>query len=189
MAWLGFGLSHSLLAGRDLGGRWSRIVYNLIALAAFAAVGSVGAATLADQPAFDLPGWGRIALGTVHLGGWTVMLLAARFYDLGRLGGLSQLRHPEAPADEGLRQDGPHAWVRHPLYSGAFLILWGAALSPLGLATALWGSLYLLIGTWCEERRLLARYGDGYAAYRTRVPAFVPWRGRIAPCLNESRQG
>lgn len=139
----------------------------------------VGASTLAGEPAYALPGWARVGLGLVHVGGWAVMLYAARFYDLGRLGGLSQLRHPEAPADEELRRDGPHAWVRHPLYSGAFLILWGAALSPLGLATALWGSLYLLIGTACEEKRLLARYGDEYAAYRAGVPAFVPWRGKV----------
>lgn len=139
----------------------------------------MGARTLGGEPAFDLPVWGKMGLGAVHLAGWAVMLWSARFYDLGRLGGLAQLRRPDEAEDEPLRRDGPHAWVRHPLYSGAFLILWGAALSPLGLATAAWGSLYLLAGTWCEERRLLARYGDNYAAYRARVPAFVPWRGRV----------
>ena len=179
LAWIAFGLSHSGLAGRDLGGRWSRIVYNVIAVAAFLAVGGVGGWALGSQPAFHLPYWATGALAFVHLAGWAVMLLSARYYDLGRLGGISQLRHPSLPVDEGLRLDGPHAWVRHPLYAGAFMILWGAALSPLGLATAVWGSLYLLVGTFCEERRLLARYGEEYAAYRARVPAFVPWRGRI----------
>jgi protein-S-isoprenylcysteine O-methyltransferase Ste14 len=140
-------------------------------------VGAVGARSLGHEPAFDLPAWGRVGLGAVHLAGWGVMLWSARFYDLGRLGGLAQLRRPDEAEDEPLRLDGPHARVRHPLYSGAFLILWGAALSPLGLATAVWGSLYLLAGTWCEERRLLARYGEAYAAYRARVPAFIPWRG------------
>lgn len=178
LAWIAFGLSHSGLAGRSLAGRWSRIIYNAIAVAAFLAVGGVGGWALGDEPAFDQPLWGRIVLGAIHLSGWAVMLLSARYYDLGRLGGLTQLRHPGQPEDESLRLDGPHAWVRHPLYAGAFLILWGAALSPLGLATALWGSLYLLVGTFCEERRLLARYGDSYARYRARVPAFVPWKGR-----------
>lgn len=180
LAWVAFGLSHSGLAGRNLAGRWSRIAYNAIAIAAFLAVGGVGARTLGAEPAFDLPAWARWGMGGVHLAGWAVMLFSARFYDLGRLGGLSQLRHPAQPEDEALRLDGPHAWVRHPLYAGAFLILWGAALSPLGLATAVWGSLYLLAGTACEERRLLARYGGDYAAYRARVPAFIPWRGPIA---------
>ncbi len=179
LAWLAFGLGHSLLAGRVWLGRWSRLAYNAVAIASFAGVSAAGAATLADRPVFDLPGPALAGLAAVHLAGWAVLLLSARFYDLGRLGGLAQLRHPEAPPDEGLRLDGPHGWVRHPLYAGAFLILWGAAVNPLGLATACWGSLYLLAGTWCEERRLLRRYGPAYAGYRARVPAFVPWRGRI----------
>jgi methanethiol S-methyltransferase len=179
LAWVLFGLSHSGLAGRHGLGRWSRIVYNIVALAQFAAVAAVGAWALGAQPAFELPAAARLGLGAVHLAGWGVLLLSARFYDLGRLGGLTQLRHPELAEDEELRRDGPHAWVRHPLYAGAFLILWGAALTPLGLATAVWGSLYLLVGTWCEERRLLRRYGEAYRAYRARVPAFLPWKGRV----------
>lgn len=180
LAWLVFGLTHSGLAGRTWFGRWSRLVYNAVAFGQFIAVGAVGAVLLGDRPGFALPPWAAWGLGAMHLAGWAVLLAAARFYDLGRLGGLTQLRRPDAPADEELRLDGPHAWVRHPLYAGAFLILWGAALSPLGLATALWGSLYLLVGTACEEKRLARRYGAAYGAYRARVPAFIPWRGK--PC-------
>ena len=176
LAWISFGLTHSLLAGRCGFWRWSRLVYNIIAVAQFAGVAAVGAWALGGAPAFALPAAARLGFGAVHLAGWAVLAYSARVYDLGRLGGLTQIRRPDLAADEALRQDGPHAWVRHPLYSGAFLIVWGAALSPLGLATAIWGSLYLLIGTWCEERRLLRRYGDAYRAYRDRVPAFLPWK-------------
>lgn len=177
-AWLAFALGHSGLAGRDLAGRWSRIVYNIIAVAAFVATMSVGRAALGDRPAFDFPAVLTAIMAALHLGGWALLVYCARFYDLGRLGGLTQLRHPDLAPDEGLRTDGPHGRVRHPLYAAAFLILWGAALSPLGLATAIWGSLYLLAGTWCEERRLLARYGNAYTEYRARVPPFVPWKDR-----------
>ena len=178
LGWIVFGLSHSLLAGRNWLGRWSRLAYNAIALAQFTALAGLGAWSLGDAPAFALPVWLTVLMGVVHLGGWAALLVSARFYDLGRLGGLTQLRQPDLPKDEELRQDGPHGLVRHPLYAGAFLILWGAALSPLGLATACWGSLYLLIGTYCEERRLLRHYGEAYRAYRQRVPAFVPWKGQ-----------
>jgi len=57
-----------------------------------------------------------------------------------------------------------HRFVRHPLYSAAFLILWG--------------SVYLVVGSHFEERFLERLYGDAYADYRRRVPAFVPWKGR-----------
>ena len=178
LGWVLFGLTHSLLAGRQWLGCWSRIVYNIIALAQFGALAALGSWSLGQAPSFALPVWLTVFMGIVHLVGWAVLLYSARFYDLGRLGGLTQLRSPYQPEDEELHQNGPHAWVRHPLYAGVFLILWGAALSPLGLTTACWGSLYLLIGTWCEERRLLRCYGEAYRAYQRRVHAFLPWRGR-----------
>lgn len=53
------------------------------------------------------------------------------------------------------------------------------AQTEFALATAVWGSVYLLIGALYEERRLADRYGDAYVEYRRRVPAFIPWRGRV----------
>jgi protein-S-isoprenylcysteine O-methyltransferase Ste14 len=184
LAWLLFGLVHSGLAALRVKallaprlGRWRRLAYNGIALASFAAVAAVGAATLGRWPDFGLPAWLLAAMAAVHVAGWVVLVAAARFYDLGRLAGTAQLKG--ASEDEGLRRDGPHAWVRHPLYTGAYLILWGAAATPLGLATALWGSLYLAVGTALEERKLLLLYGESYRDYRRRVPALLPWRGRV----------
>ncbi len=181
LAWLAFGLTHTGLAGgrgRARLGRGHRLAYNLVAVVQFALVAAVGVATLGDRPPFPLPGWALAGLGVVHVGGWMALVWSARFYDLGRLAGTTQWRRPDLPADEGLRLDGPHAYVRHPLYAAGHLILWGAAVSPLGLATAVWGSLYLLVGAAFEERRLLRLYGDDYARYRARVPSLVPWRGR-----------
>lgn len=184
LAWAFFALGHSGLAApavkrrlAPLLGRFQRLAYNAVAAGQFAVVAWVGAAMLADEPPFPLPAWARVGLATAHVAGWVVLIGSARFYDLGRLAGTAQLRG--AGEDEELRRDGPHAWVRHPLYAGATLILWGAAVSPLGLATAVWGSLYLAIGTWLEERKLVALYGESYAAYRRRVPALVPWKGRV----------
>lgn len=184
LAWLLFGLVHSGLAAlpvkarlAPLLGRWRRVAYNLVAVASFAALAWVGVATLGRLAPFGLPAALLAAMAVVHLAGWGILLASARFYDLGRLAGTAQLRG--LSEDEGLRRDGPHAWVRHPLYAGVVLILWGAAATPLGLATAVWGSLYLAAGTLLEERKLLRLYGDSYRDYRRRVPALVPWRGRV----------
>ena len=64
--------------------------------------------------------------------------------------------------------------VRHPLYSGAFLILWANALSPLQLWTAIWGSFYLIVGTYFEERKLISVYGDAYRQYQKNVSRYFP---------------
>ena len=73
-----------------------------------------------------------------------------------------------------MHTDGLHARMRHPLYTAGLLILWGLASSEAGLATAVWGTLYFLIGARCEERRLITLFGDAYRDYRQRVPAFLP---------------
>jgi len=57
-------------------------------------------------------------------------------------------------------------------------MLWGRVAGELDLATAQWGSLYLLVGTWFKERRLLKLYGTEYADYRHHIPAFIPWKSR-----------
>ncbi|MCF8481001.1 MAG: isoprenylcysteine carboxylmethyltransferase family protein [Rhodospirillum sp.] len=182
LGWLSFGFGHSLFAsgpGRrllhNLFGRGHRLAFNAIALVHVGGVFWLGEETLGRRPGIlssSLAFWG---LSTLTLAGLAFGVWSLRYYDGGRLIGIRQLREPTANEDEDLRLDGPHRWMRHPLYTAAFLILWGRAVDPLGLSTALWGSLYLLVGTGFEERKLLALHGESYAAYRRRVPAFVPW--------------
>lgn len=70
--------------------------------------------------------------------------------------------------------------VRHPRYLGMILAWWGAVL--LSGATRLAGlvaaaTVLIWMVSELEERELLARFGADYAAYRARVPRFVPrWR-------------
>ena len=175
LAWLSFGLGHSLLARegakvrlRPVFGAGYRLAYNLFATLHIAAVYAVGAWAFRGQSDFVVvEPWGWV-FTTVHVVGWIGLLIALRGYDLGRLAGTRQIRNARLgisePEDEPLRRDGLHRFVRHPLYSAAFLILWG--------------SVYLVVGSHFEERFLERLYGDAYADYRRRVPAFVPWKGR-----------
>jgi len=185
--WLSFGLGHSWLAGgktrlgHRLGPRY-RLVYNLIALAHIGLVMGLGR-LLADGTArpLPLPDAAQWAMDGLALGGAVLLVAALRGYDLGRFSGLAQWRHTGADftENERLRTDGLHAYMRHPLYVGAMLLLWGLVRNELQLATALWASLYFIVGAIFEERRLIDIHGDAYRAYRARVPAFVPWRGRV----------
>ncbi len=146
------------------------------------AVLAVGWILLGGSSAFDRPGWADLVLGAVYVGGWALMIVALAGYDLSRLAGTAQIRaHRRGLAeeqDEPLRRDGLHRYVRHPAYTAGFLILWGQVVDPLTLATAVWGSLYLLIGSRFEERWLRTHYGEAYDTYRSKVPAFIPWKGK-----------
>lgn len=178
LAWASFGFGHSWLAGHP---RQWRLAYNLVAAVHIALVVASGRYLLGGAP-FAVPGWAGNLLTAVQVVGWGLGAWALKGYDLGLFAGTRQLREGlkgrAVAADEPLAVGGLNAWVRHPLYGAALLILWGGADGTYGLATAAWGSLYLLIGAFFEERRLLALYGTAYADYRRRVPAFVPWKGR-----------
>ncbi len=189
LAWLSFGIGHSLLAAsgvkarlRPRFGAWYRLAYNAVATVHIAVVFGVGWAVLGDAPAFDLPPAATLAFHLSAITGAVLMAIAMRGYDLGRLTGTRQVRADRRgialAEDEPLRRDGLHRFVRHPIYTGALLFLWGRALDPLGVATALWGTIYLVIGILFEERKLVELYGRAYSDYRARVPMLVPWRGR-----------
>ena len=188
LAWLSFAVGHSWLAGSVMRARFAawfgghrRLAYNLVGALHFALVIVFGGWAFEGMPRFAIVGWGWTGLTLVALGGWTLLFLVMRTYDLGRFSGLAQIRAARAGAtlddDEPLIITGFHAYMRHPLYSAAFLILWGAAWNDFGLATAVWGSGYLIVGSRFEERRLRRLHGDAYRDYRKRVPAFIPYRG------------
>jgi len=72
---------------------------------------------------------------------------------------------------------GMHRCVRHPLYSVSMLLLAGVVLlfptlSVIVSAVAI--VVYLFIGTWLEERKLIAEYGQAYREYKKQVPMFFP---------------
>ncbi len=132
---------------------------------------------------FTLPPWADgVRLGTLIVGA-AVLWIGGGSYDLRRLAGVAQLREtPDAqdPDDEPLRIEGIQRHVRHPLYLGTLLVVWGLAGSPFGLCTAIGATVYILVGIRYEERDLVRRFGDRYGDYRRRVPMLFPWPGRHA---------
>jgi protein-S-isoprenylcysteine O-methyltransferase Ste14 len=73
--------------------------------------------------------------------------------------------------------DGPYAWVRHPQYSGLFLISIGLLVQwPTIITVATWPILIAVYYRLArrEEREAEAVFGDAYRAYEVRVPMFVP---------------
>ena len=184
-AWFLFAAVHSLLARPSVQGKfesyvksWYRLFYNLLALISVAIVLMVGKSWLShnrfaifdNQPV-------EIFTIVVQLLGFVVLVLAFASYDKGRFIGITQVMTGErvsSATNEPLQRSGLNRWVRHPLYTGAFLVLWGGAISLLGVWTAIWGTLYLVIGSRFEERKLVNIYGDDYQRYQQDVPQFFP---------------
>ena len=70
---------------------------------------------------------------------------------------------------------GAYGIVRHPLYTaGILLLITKMEMSLLDITAVLLIAVYLIIGAFIEDRRLLSIYGDEYRKYRERVSMFIP---------------
>ena len=69
-----------------------------------------------------------------------------------------------------LRTTGVYALVRHPIYLGWILLVFGTpSLNGTRLVFAAVSTLYLAIAVPWEERALLATFGAEYRTYQNRV--------------------
>ena len=76
-----------------------------------------------------------------------------------------------------LQRNGLHSYVRHPLYLGTLLSIWGLLLifpSLANLISCIVIQVYVLIGIEIEERKLIVEFGDSYVTYSLTVPRLVP---------------
>lgn len=106
-----------------------------------------------------------------------LLIAAARAFDLREFTGLSALlKRPEKNAlnAEVLVTSGVLSVLRHPWYAAGLLLLWLRDQTYHGFISSLVLSIYLLIGSLLEERRLMKRFGQAYEDYRRAVPMFLP---------------
>lgn len=125
--------------------------------------------------------------------GWTVLLRllffvsamvcfvgGAKGYDLQNFLGLKQIREGRESLLLGDQQSfseaGIFGLIRHPWYVGSFFFVWSifATYYEKNFACAIILSCYLLLGTYLEERKILAEHGDMYRQYQARVSMFFP---------------
>lgn len=71
--------------------------------------------------------------------------------------------------------DGLYRYVRHPLYFAGLVIIWLMPVMSCNLLALNIGlTLYILIGAFFEERKMLQDFGETYADYRRRTPMLIP---------------
>ncbi len=188
-AWLFYFLLHSLLASlaakRLVARRWPRLMpaYRLFfnAVAALTLVPPLWLTCRWDGPwlwRWEGPWWwlaNGLALVALGLFWWSL-----RWYDSGEFIGLRQWRRREGRVEdqERLHISPLHRWVRHPWYSLGLVLIWTRDMNAAWLWTAILASLYFVIGSRLEERKLMTYHGRAYARYRERVPGLLPrpWR-------------
>jgi protein-S-isoprenylcysteine O-methyltransferase Ste14 len=118
-----------------------------------------------------------IAGATITTLGAVIMLVCIKKYFM-QLSGLRSLI--ETRKHDQLMITGIHKHVRHPLYAGTFIFIWGLWLLLPSLALFISNliiTIYTLIGIRFEENKLENEFGEAYREYQRKVPMIVP-RGR-----------
>jgi protein-S-isoprenylcysteine O-methyltransferase Ste14 len=180
-----YGILHSLLASKSakaLAQRWLgasaergyRLAYNLFAGVSLLPVLALPA-LLPDSPLYRIPSpWAYLALAVQGL---ALLALLVGLWQTGVWSflGLEQLLRPVGGGNSRLVVRGLYRWVRHPLYTAGLVFLWFTPIMTVNLLALYIGlSLYLVIGAYFEERRLLREFGAAYAEYQRRTPMLVP---------------
>jgi protein-S-isoprenylcysteine O-methyltransferase Ste14 len=173
IAWfLAFALHHSLFAregvkawfARHVPDRLLRSVYVWIASALWLAV--IAAWRPLGGIVFEqtIPA-ARIAHAAVQAAGLWLIARSAGVIDPLDLAGIRT-----SPRPAGLQARGPYLLVRHPLYLGWVLAVFGAAtMTADRFAFAVLSTLYLVVAIPWEERSLERAFGEEYRSYKRRV--------------------
>ena len=184
-SWIAYFVLHSLLASirvkEYVARRWPRAMpgyrlgYNVLAVLLLAL--PLGLTLSAPGP--WIWRWSGIASAVAFVLSAAALLgflWSLRFYDIDEFLGLRQFRERNASVDdqEQFRLSPLHRYVRHPWYFFALVIIWTRDMNAAMLTTAILMTLYFVIGSRLEERKLLRYHGDIYRRYRERVPGLVP---------------
>lgn len=185
--WILFGVLHSVLAGLHIKQRFAtafphqvkyyRLLYTIFAALTFGVV--LWYLVQLPSPLLFQRNLFTNAIGVViFVIGFTIMVICIKKYFLS-LSGLKSL-FQERPTHQ-LMISGIHRYVRHPLYLGTFMALWGAFLIYPLLSLFMTNvviTAYTLIGISFEERKLIAEFGNAYKTYQKQVPKLIPTFGR-----------
>jgi protein-S-isoprenylcysteine O-methyltransferase Ste14 len=184
-----YSVAHSWLASRRMkdwtqralgpaAERWYRLVYNLlggVTLLPFLPM----LAWLPDRILYTLPSpWLWLAL-LGQLVAVVGLVYGVWLTDVWHFWGLRQILEPQAGTggtnSPRLVVSGMYRWVRHPVYFCGLVFIWlmpQMTVNQLVLSAIF--SVYLYVGTFFEERRLVAEFGDDYRQYQRRVPRLMP---------------
>lgn len=173
--WVLYFTLHSMLASEmakrmfSLGSRTYRLLYSI-----FSTVGLIGLLVMngriqADN-FFASDGLVRYVSLVLTTFGVMIIQLSFRHYSLMSFLGLREEK-------QDLKIEGILKYVRHPIYAGLILITVGfflfiPNLPSLVSCTSIF--LYLPVGIYLEEKKLLKAFGDEYKAYKTQVPGLIP---------------
>jgi protein-S-isoprenylcysteine O-methyltransferase Ste14 len=137
---------------------------------------------LPDRKLMDYSAWTTVISRILQCLGVWIFIQAGKWFDMLSFIGVRQMiRHMKGQQnkeDEVLVRDGIYARVRHPIYLGSILILWGEPhlmSTQNGIVIVILSTLYFYFGSMFEERRMGRQFAQEYQRYQKEVPRIFPF--------------
>jgi protein-S-isoprenylcysteine O-methyltransferase Ste14 len=183
LGWIVYCVLHSVLASskfkrlayEKMGSQYKlyRLYYTVFAFAGFALI--LFYQITIDSYRIFIPTKISLVIGIIiALSGLAIMSICILKYFM-QLSGLKGLI--ENRTSNELMITGIHKIVRHPLYTGTFIFIWGLlVIFPVAILliadTII--TIYTLIGLRFEEMKLEKEFGEAYKSYKRNVPMLIP---------------
>jgi methanethiol S-methyltransferase len=166
---------------RVLGTRYAfyRLFFNIFSLITFVPLLMYSRSPRFQDPAiYEWSGNWRILQYSLILLSAVLVISGARHYSLSQFLGIRQIRtrcsRAAMTGTGDIDTTGVLGITRHPWYVAVFLLLWANDLNIGTIVVDLVLSVYLVVGTLLEERKLVMEFGDRYRDYQRNVSMFLP---------------
>jgi methanethiol S-methyltransferase len=178
--WLAYGFIHTLLATKSVKAffksisKYYRLIYNILALALIIPI-IIYQFSFSSEVLLEKSFFNQLLGGLMMASGLFLAYKAILSYDLKEFSGLQLSAKSMKPST--LKINELSSIVRHPLYLGTLVFLWGwFGFSGLlsSLITALTITVYVRIGIYFEEKKLVEEFGNQYRKYQEEVPMLIP---------------
>jgi methanethiol S-methyltransferase len=129
---------------------------------------------LRDSPLYEIPVPWRYLTLVLQLGAGILLIVTLFQTSLLHFIGMATLFGEKTSADR-LITGGFYRYTRHPIYLFSLILLWLLPVMTWNrLALAIGVTVYTLIGSLLEERRLAAQFGQEYLDYKKHTPWLIP---------------
>ena len=160
------------------GFRFHRLFYSVFSLATLLPL-MYYSNSIRPDPFFRWDGYLVVVQCALILTGSYLFVAGARHYSFSELLGIRQI---EAGRKESTSSDGDtfavsgiHSIIRHPWYLAGILIVWAQDLSFFVILNNIVISIYFIIGSFLEERKMMRKFGERYRDYQRTVSMLVPY--------------
>jgi protein-S-isoprenylcysteine O-methyltransferase Ste14 len=167
------------------GHRFHRLAFNLFSILTLIPIAYYSWA-LRSAPLFQWDGSLRWLQAAFILIGVALIVAGAFHYDFREFMGFSQISSADACRSIGkdceLKTAGVLGLVRHPWYTAVVFLLWARNLDPAAIIVNTILTVYVIVGTFLEEQKLIAVYGPRYRQYQKEVSMFLPIKWLKSKC-------